>query len=90
MPLDQFRWRTDGRYFSKEIHLREIDKLEVTILVDNYTDSLLIEKTDIVKRALIPPPNWLLAENGFSCMPKVFAGSERKGNVNIKAKSKKG
>jgi 7,8-dihydropterin-6-yl-methyl-4-(beta-D-ribofuranosyl)aminobenzene 5'-phosphate synthase len=56
--------------------LREIDRLEVTILVDNYTDSLLMQNTDVVKRALVPPPNWPLAEHGFSCLLKVSVGSE--------------
>jgi 7,8-dihydropterin-6-yl-methyl-4-(beta-D-ribofuranosyl)aminobenzene 5'-phosphate synthase len=60
----------------EETHLREIDRLEVTILLDNYTDSLLMQNTEVVKRALAPPPNWPLAEHGFSCLLKVSAGSE--------------
>jgi 7,8-dihydropterin-6-yl-methyl-4-(beta-D-ribofuranosyl)aminobenzene 5'-phosphate synthase len=59
-----------------ELNLREADKLEVTILVDNYTDALLLQGTDVVKRALIPPPNLPLAEHGLSCLLKVYAGSE--------------
>jgi len=62
---------------SEGIDLREIDILEATILVDNYTDSLMIQNTDVVKRALVPPPNWPLAEHGFACLLKVSSGSEK-------------
>jgi len=59
-----------------ELNLREADKLEVTILVDNYTDVLLLQSTDVVKRPRTPPPNLPLAEHGLSCLLKVCAGSE--------------
>jgi len=59
-----------------ELNLREADRLEVTILVDNYTDILLLQGTDVVKRAAVPPPNALLAEHGLSCLLKVYADSE--------------
>jgi 7,8-dihydropterin-6-yl-methyl-4-(beta-D-ribofuranosyl)aminobenzene 5'-phosphate synthase len=62
---------------TEEIYLREIDKLDATILVDNYTDSLMMQNTEVVKRALVPPPNWPLAEHGFSCLLNLFAGSEK-------------
>jgi 7,8-dihydropterin-6-yl-methyl-4-(beta-D-ribofuranosyl)aminobenzene 5'-phosphate synthase len=59
-----------------ELNLREADKLEVTVLVDNYTDVLLLQSTDVVKRPRAPPPNLPLAEHGLSCLLKVCAGSE--------------
>jgi len=59
-----------------ELGLREADRLEVTILVDNYTDLLLLQSTDVVKRPMTPPPNYPLAEHGLSCLLKVCAGSE--------------
>lgn len=59
-----------------ELNLREADKLEVTVLVDNYTDALLLHSTDVVKRPMTPPPNLPLAEHGLSCLLKVSAGSE--------------
>ena len=62
--------------FTKGYILREVDRLEVTVLVDNYTDALMMQNTDVVKRAIAPPPNWPLAEHGFSCLLKVSAGSE--------------
>jgi len=59
-----------------ELNLREADKLEVTILVDNYTDLLLLQGTEVVKRPAIAPPNAPLAEHGLSCLLKVYADSE--------------
>jgi 7,8-dihydropterin-6-yl-methyl-4-(beta-D-ribofuranosyl)aminobenzene 5'-phosphate synthase len=59
-----------------ELNLREADKLEITVLIDNYTDALLIQSTDIVKRPETPPPNLPLAEHGLSCLLKVYAGLE--------------
>lgn len=59
-----------------ELNIREADRLEVTILIDNYTDMLVTESTDICKRPLLPLPQILLAEHGLSCLIKVFAGAE--------------
>lgn len=60
-----------------ELNLQEATRLEVTVLVDNYTDALLIESTDMVKRPQIPPPNLPpLAEHGFSCLLRVSKGAE--------------
>ena len=59
-----------------ELNLREADKLEVTILVDNYTDLLLLQGTEVVKRPMIALPNAPLAEHGLSCLLKVYAGSD--------------
>ncbi len=59
-----------------ELNLQEVDKLEVMVLVDNYTDVLLLESTDMVKRPQTPPPNLPLAEHGFSCLLKVSKGAE--------------
>jgi 7,8-dihydropterin-6-yl-methyl-4-(beta-D-ribofuranosyl)aminobenzene 5'-phosphate synthase len=50
--------------------LRELERVEVTILVDNYTDLLLLQSTPVAKRAAILPPNAFLAEHGFSCLIK--------------------
>jgi 7,8-dihydropterin-6-yl-methyl-4-(beta-D-ribofuranosyl)aminobenzene 5'-phosphate synthase len=59
-----------------ELNLREADKLEVTILVDNYTDLLLLQSTEVIKRMRVPPPQAPLAEHGLSCLLKVYADSE--------------
>jgi 7,8-dihydropterin-6-yl-methyl-4-(beta-D-ribofuranosyl)aminobenzene 5'-phosphate synthase len=52
------------------VKMREVEKLEVTILVDNYTDLLLLQSTPVVKRPPVLPPNAFLAEHGFSCLVK--------------------
>jgi 7,8-dihydropterin-6-yl-methyl-4-(beta-D-ribofuranosyl)aminobenzene 5'-phosphate synthase len=59
-----------------KLGLREADKLEVTILTDNYTDLLLLQSTEVVRRPRIPPPAATLAEHGLSCLLKVYADSE--------------
>jgi 7,8-dihydropterin-6-yl-methyl-4-(beta-D-ribofuranosyl)aminobenzene 5'-phosphate synthase len=60
----------------KETRLRGVDKLEITILVDNYTDLFLLQSTNVVKRPAVPPPNAFLAEHGFSCLIKTCEGDE--------------
>ncbi len=59
-----------------ELSLREADRLEVTILVDNYSDLLLLQSTEVVKRPRVSPPQAPLAEHGLSCLLKVYADSE--------------
>ncbi len=56
--------------------LKSIDRAEITILVDNYTDLLLLQGSKVVKRAAVPPPNAFLAEHGFSCLIKTTEGGE--------------
>ncbi len=56
--------------------LREADRVELTVLVDNFTDALMLQSTSVVKRPATPPPNLPLAEHGLSCFLKVVAGSE--------------
>jgi hypothetical protein len=46
------------------LNLQEADKLEVMVLIDSYSDVLLLQDTDMVKRPRILPPNALLAEHG--------------------------
>jgi len=59
-----------------EMKLLEVDKVEITILVDNYTDLLLLQSTKVQKRPAVPPPNAFLAEHGFSCLIKTYAREE--------------
>ncbi|MCQ1535698.1 MBL fold metallo-hydrolase [Methanosarcina sp. KYL-1] len=44
--------------------------------MDNYTDMLLTEHTDVYRRPQLPLPHILLAEHGLSCLIKVYAGDE--------------
>ena len=62
---------------AKNLNLREADRVEVTVLVDNYTD-VFLQSTEVVKRPALQlnPPKTLLAEHGFSCLLKVSSGSE--------------
>lgn len=60
-----------------ELNIREADRLEITVLMDNYTDIFLIESTDVCRRPQIPFfPQILFAEHGLSCLIKVYAGNE--------------
>jgi 7,8-dihydropterin-6-yl-methyl-4-(beta-D-ribofuranosyl)aminobenzene 5'-phosphate synthase len=59
-----------------EVRLEEVDKLEVTVLIDNYTDVLVLQSTDMIKRPMTPAPNFPLAEHGLSCLLKVHRGNE--------------
>lgn len=59
-----------------KLNIREADRLEVTILVDNYTDMLVTESTGTCRRPQLPLPQILLAEHGLSCLIKVYAGQE--------------
>ena len=58
------------------LNLQEVDKLEVTVLIDNYSDVLMLQDTDLVKRPRIRPPSVLLAEHGLSCLLRVLKGAE--------------
>ena len=58
------------------LNLQEADKLEVTVLIDNYTDALVMQSTDTVKRPMTRPPNFLLAEHGLSYLLKICQGTE--------------
>lgn len=58
-------------------NIREADRLEITVLMDNYTDIFLIESTEVCRRPLLPFfPQILFAEHGFSCLVKVCNGDE--------------
>lgn len=54
--------------------LREADRLEILVLVDNYTDLLLLQGSDVVTRPLLSPPSAPLAEHGLSLLLRVSAG----------------
>jgi 7,8-dihydropterin-6-yl-methyl-4-(beta-D-ribofuranosyl)aminobenzene 5'-phosphate synthase len=58
------------------LNLQEVDKLEVTVLIDNYTDVFMLQDTEMVKRPKMPPQDFLLAEHGLSCLLKAHKGAE--------------
>lgn len=57
--------------------IREAERVEISILTDNYTDLLMLQGSEVIRRAQILPPNNLLAEHGLSCLVKVSAGSDQ-------------
>ena len=57
------------------IKLREASKVEITALVDNYSD-LFLADSDRVKRMRVLPPRAPMAEPGLSYLIKVYAGPE--------------
>lgn len=56
--------------------LLEADKVEVTVLVDNYIDIFLGQCTEIDRRPAFSPKDICIAEHGLACILKVFEGSE--------------
>jgi 7,8-dihydropterin-6-yl-methyl-4-(beta-D-ribofuranosyl)aminobenzene 5'-phosphate synthase len=55
--------------------LHPADKIEITILVDNYTDVLLPD-APMVKRLRVAPPESALAEHGFACLVTAYSDSD--------------
>jgi len=58
------------------MQLRETEKMEVTILVDNYSD-VLLEDAPGAKRMKVLPPAAPLAEHGLACLVTVYTGDEK-------------
>jgi 7,8-dihydropterin-6-yl-methyl-4-(beta-D-ribofuranosyl)aminobenzene 5'-phosphate synthase len=59
------------------LDLQEADRAEVMVLVDNYTDVLSVQSTDVVKRPIITPSTPApVAQHGLSCLVKVYKGPE--------------
>lgn len=58
------------------INLREAERVEMMVLVDNYTDVLLQQNTKVMRRPKISTSIGPLAEHGLSCLIKVYADSE--------------
>lgn len=57
---------------------READKVEITALVDNFTDIFMTQSNEVVKRPRprITLPDAPLAEHGLSFLVRVFEGAE--------------
>jgi 7,8-dihydropterin-6-yl-methyl-4-(beta-D-ribofuranosyl)aminobenzene 5'-phosphate synthase len=56
--------------------LLEADGVDVTVLVDNYTDLLMMQGTEVVRRPMCIPPEVPMAEHGLACMLMVRSGGE--------------
>lgn len=60
-----------------EYVVKPADRIEITVLVDNYTDYLINTPTTPVDRRLpYNPQRQILAEHGLSCLVKVFSGNK--------------
>lgn len=59
----------------KTLKLREASQVQITVLVDNYSD-LFLADSETVKRLRVLPPSGPLAEPGLSYLIKVYADSE--------------
>jgi len=57
-----------------EPQLKPADRVEVTILVDNYLDIFVPPSTPVDRRLPFNPSRHLLAEHGLSCLVRVFSG----------------
>jgi 7,8-dihydropterin-6-yl-methyl-4-(beta-D-ribofuranosyl)aminobenzene 5'-phosphate synthase len=59
-----------------EYLLKPADRVEITVLVDNYSDFLVPQQTPADCRPPYNPKRQLLAEHGLSCLFRVFAGTK--------------
>ena len=55
--------------------LKPADRVEVTVLVDNYIDVLVPPATPVDRRLPLDPCRTLFAEHGFSCLVRIFSGN---------------
>ncbi len=64
---------------NEHLELKEADRVEITTIIDNYTD-VILESTEVAKRTPIYAGEWIshtpLAEHGLSLLIKVLKGSE--------------
>lgn len=56
--------------------LKLADRVNVTILVDNYLDIFVPQSTTVDHRLPFNPDLHLMAEHGFSCLIKIYSGKE--------------
>jgi len=56
--------------------LKPADRVEVTVLVDNYIDIFVPPATPVDRRLPFNAGRQILAEHGFSCLVRIFAGKK--------------
>jgi len=56
--------------------LNKADKVEISVLVDNFSDLLQSPSTPVDRRLPYDPKRRLLAEHGLSCLVRVFANKK--------------
>jgi 7,8-dihydropterin-6-yl-methyl-4-(beta-D-ribofuranosyl)aminobenzene 5'-phosphate synthase len=57
-----------------KVFLNEVDKAEISVIVDNYAD-LFLADSETVKRMRVLPPGAPMSEPGLSYLIKVYSGS---------------
>ena len=56
--------------------LKPADRVEVTVLVDNYIDIFVPPATAVDRRLPFAPDRQIMAEHGFSCLVRVVPGKK--------------
>jgi len=59
-----------------DISLKTADRVEISVLVDNYIDIFMPQKTPVDRRLPFDALRHLLAEHGFSCLVRIFSGKQ--------------
>jgi len=65
-----------GMNHMTEFQVKPADRVEVTVLVDNYLDIFVPPATPADHRLPFNPCRHILAEHGFSCLVRVFTGTK--------------
>lgn len=58
------------------LSLRPADRVEITVLADNYIDIFVPPQTPVDRRLPFDPCRHLMAEHGLSCLVRVFSGTQ--------------
>lgn len=61
-----------------DISLKPVDRVEITVLVDNYTDMFFAPATTVDSRLPFSTTRTLLAEHGLSCLVSVVSGKKER------------
>ncbi|WP_324460726.1 MBL fold metallo-hydrolase [Methanospirillum sp.] len=56
--------------------LLPVDRVDVTVLVDNYTDLLMVEEIPLISRPILSYGKTLFAEHGLSFLIKIYSGGK--------------
>lgn len=56
--------------------LQPVDSVDVTVLVDNYTDLLMVEQTSLIHRPMLSDGKTLFAEHGLSFLIRIKSGEK--------------
>lgn len=60
-----------------EFKLKPADRVEITVLVDNYIDIFVTPATPADRRLPFDPHREIIAEHGFSCLVRIFSSKDK-------------